>query len=575
MPILKNKRVVIPLAVVAVIIIFAVVFIIVKNNAYEFYKAGINSYENQEAKMSLVYFKQVTKYPKLIGTFISDAALKQPELQNIVDATEFRENGEFQEAFDLYTSCIEDYPDSPFTEQNQQALYDITPDWAIASTRSGDYAKAIDLYEQIIANPGYSEEVVDQAASTLPTLYLDWGNNLADNGDYETAIEKFKDLIGKSPGHDMLSQAKSNIQQTYLKWGDSLITNEEYAEAIEKYELTGNYGSNDAEKQGLESAANAYLAWANALLTDESIAEAAEKYGVLSTTYSDTEAASQIPPDAFEPLVMYGQEVLDDEDFVAAGNTFELALSLGAEGQAELKAKAYTNWGQALNGQEFFIEALSMFQEARNLSDGSGLAATIDEAEQDSIIGVSELTNINGQLIMYAFLEDIIASETQSRIDINTSERCFSFISGTECISSTILELVYSAVGIDAQEARFLLYQEGEGRQSLPDNIEAEKPGHFRYAAYLVSQTITINSCPYYCKSTWPRPCAHVLRNQHQYIVTIIDTRTNEVIGTAEFLGSQPPGCPDPKDVHSASSSVYGSTPSMDLIYSWFEKLVK
>ena len=69
MPILKNKRVVIPLAVVAVIIIFAVVFIIVKNNAYEFYKAGINSYENQEAKMSLVYFKQVTKYPKMFMIF--------------------------------------------------------------------------------------------------------------------------------------------------------------------------------------------------------------------------------------------------------------------------------------------------------------------------------------------------------------------------------------------------------------------------------------------------------------------------------------------------------------------------
>jgi tetratricopeptide (TPR) repeat protein len=350
------------------------------------------------------------------------------------------------------------------------------------------------------------------------------------------------------------------------------MDSEDYADAVNKFKLAYEIDISELSAQAWEGAGNAYLGWANTLFSDGDIPEAAVKYGIVLTTYSDTEAALHLPAEAFEPLVVYGQGALESGDFTTAADTFEIALSLAEEGQEELKASAYLWWGQSLHGQELYLEAIHAFRQAEETTADSALLAFIQESEQASIYGISQLTNTLGQLIIYTALEDTVPSESASAESTKGSRRCFFFAAGELCISFSDLEIAYLALGIDEEEARFLVYQEDEGRVKIPDEIQATRPGHFRYAAYVVHELIDVSTCTYYYQG---KPAAYLTRFQQQYTVYIYDTRTGEFIAEKVFLGTNPESCPRYRSFSVASENFYGSLPAMGYIYAWFEEYVK
>jgi tetratricopeptide (TPR) repeat protein len=296
--------------------------------------------------------------------------------------------------------------------------------------------------------------------------------------------------------------------------------------------------------------------------------EAGEKYGILITTYADTKSAFQIPPEAFEPLIYYGQEALKSGDFSQAAYIFEAVLALGEEREDALTATAYLGWGQALNGQEKYFEAYNIFQHVKALTGDSEILTSIEEAEQASIFGFGQLTDLTGQLTIYAALEDtLLINPTYGD---SSSERCFYIEGEEECISTSVLELTSLAVGIDEEESRFLLFRSDRGRTRLPEEIEAIRPGHFRYAAILVESQVKIDYCRMSHEYNYDRI-------QTFYSIIIYDTRTGELVASRDFKGLPPAVCLN-RYTHLTKKigwKLTGPPPSMDDIYAWFEEFVK
>jgi tetratricopeptide (TPR) repeat protein len=574
MKFIKSKWFIIALVAV-VIISTVVVFISTRNKVYTLYQEGVWSHKGLDPEAAVRKFEAVVEYPNFLGAFVTDAGFRLTEIQIYLDAFNNWQDKQYQDAYDAYTEFVDEYPTSPFIEQSQQALLRILPEWAKASAGNGDYAKAVELYEMIISGKSFSGGDVEQALAALPGLYLELGNALKENQDYASAIEKYNQSIDSDSMNEWTAQAELFILETNMDWGISLSSDENYAEAIDKFEMVINFGTEEYTGQAYEEVGNAYLAWGNLLLVQGSAAEAAEKFTVLYTSYSDTEAASQIPPEAIEGLLVYGRDLLDKGDFDTAINTFEFASTLIGKGQEDLQAVVYLGWGQALNGQGLFVEAVEKILIAQELTDTSDILAEFESAKNDSIQGISKLTDTTGKLIMYAVLEDIIINQTDSALSPQEEESCFSFSTGEECISASFLEIVYPAVGIDEQETKILLYHEDEGRMDLPEDIQAESPGHFRYAAYIHEYIVEIGFCSFSIPGYGVYES--ISTRQYRWDVTLYDTRTREIVDTNIFLGSRYMICAGQSEKKRGGPlEIYlGDKPSIVEVYEWLAQFVK
>ena len=104
-----------------------------------------------------------------------------------------------------------------------------------------------------------------------------------------------------------------------------------------------------------------------------------------------------------------------------------------------------------------------------------------------------------------------------------------------------------------------------EGNQfTLPDQLRAIKPGHFRYAVYVEETKKEIERCPYI-------PGGTIVRLQFIWQVTVRDTLMAKVVADKTFEGTNPPTCPFSQRFSSFGEIKYkeGNPPSTATVANW------
>lgn len=103
---------------------------------------------------------------------------------------------------------------------------------------------------------------------------------------------------------------------------------------------------------------------------------------------------------------------------------------------------------------------------------------------------------------------------------------------------------------------------------TLPDDMMAIKPAHFRYAICLTDGSTAVEHCKFDNGYT-------VIRRQFWWSVEIRDTRTGELVAERTFSGSMPDDCPWFHMFSEKTEYENGSIPSTSEVLDWLPTVIR
>ena len=161
-------------------------------------------------------------------------------------------------------------------------------------------------------------------------VYVNWGIDLAENGNYEEAIEKFQQAAHMSP----------NRPEPYNNWGVALVKTGKIDEAITLFQK-----AREADPTMVRS----LVMWGAALLEKGDIQGAEEKY----------KAALETHPHNPEPYINWGVGLARLGRYHEAIKQFQHALTI-----YPYQGEVYFFWGAALAELGRYDEAIEKFKQA-------------------------------------------------------------------------------------------------------------------------------------------------------------------------------------------------------------------
>jgi len=166
------------------------------------------------------------------------------------------------------------------------------------------------------------------AAPDHALAHVNWGIQLANDGQFEAAIEKFKQAADISPERDAC----------YSNWGVALAKQGDLNEAITLFEKAVTLAPENI---------NNYLLWGAALVESGDYTQAEEKY----------KRAIQIAPHNPEPYVNWGIALTRAEQYDQAVKQFQRAVMV-----RRYQPQVYFLWGAVLAELDQYEAAIEKFQ---------------------------------------------------------------------------------------------------------------------------------------------------------------------------------------------------------------------
>lgn len=210
-------------------------------------------------------------------------------------ALELSKSTDYDNIYELMNTAYKDYSE-PFYMAD---LY------AYSAFKTGDFETSADIYRKL-------EKTDRNTRMNLNAVYINWGNAMADQGDYESALKLYKDAMDVLPGDqiagdnytavsnnyavnlanqkrfgdavDVLNRAheinktpliSNAFIYTYNAWGNHYFNSNNFEQAIEIYLRGLNYGEDEQVRANIVSA---YVNWGNDLIAGENFNEAENKF---------------------------------------------------------------------------------------------------------------------------------------------------------------------------------------------------------------------------------------------------------------------------------------------------------
>jgi len=221
------------------------------------------------------------------------------------------ETGSTKEALLLAQYCIRHAPETD--DYNANVL------WGLILEERGEYEAAIEKYKQAIKKD-------DRTA----LAYIDWGLALEKKGDFQAAVEKYQKAIEVDP----------KAALAYNNWGNVLLAQNDDTGAIAKFEEAIRI---DAE-QTLP-----YINWAKLLA----------KRGDYNGAVKQYQEALAVKPNAPDIHLAWGNLLLEQGDYQGAFKEFERAVDVSPSYYL-----AYNDWGWALIKYRDFEQAIGKLRKA-------------------------------------------------------------------------------------------------------------------------------------------------------------------------------------------------------------------
>ncbi len=367
--------------------------------------------------------------------------------------------------------------------------------------------------------------------------------------DCRTAMQHFNRITGfrllpLSSADLAIAQARTT-ECGLLIFAENSQMQARYAETLAAYEAYLRlYPQGIFWPKLQETIVESYKQWATQLWTDGQYQDAIQTYQLILDKYPDSSTGKQATTLIAEVYGDWAIQLWTDSQYEQATETYQILLSQYPDTSrgrqaADLIAQVYNAWGGHLHTQQDYLTAMDKFNQAQTLAVNPETLATAQQGYDEALWALSQDTGPLGKRII--------------------QETWIMICQGQPATSP--------AVGLARDESGRLWF--GESALSLPDDLRAINPGHFRFSVCLEEGVKEIERCEYGFIGQ-----GIVIRQQSWWRVTLRDTRTATVVHQNTFNGSQPPRCVSTETFPSWGGTKHktGDDPSSDEVNAWLEK---
>ena len=521
------------------------------------FAAGVAAYEEADCRAAMGHLDSFTTFYALtFNPNLAAADAHVAECSLLVFGENSSQEGEYADAIASYEAYLHLYPESELFPFAQDALAETYGDWAAQLRQAGDYQTAIEKY-QVVVNDYPETDASAQAATLTAETYAEWAAQLQEAGEYDEAIEKYEVILNEYPDTPAGEEVAGLAAETYAEWAVNLREGGEYEQAVEKYQIIlSEYPDTvDAAEIG-ETAADTYAEWAAQLRDAGDYEEAIEKYEIILDEYPNTLAASGLEETVAQIYAEWATQLREQGTYSVAIAKYRAILSeypnTEPAGAAQVEiGQTYNEWGRQLTSQREYAEAIDRFAQAKEATDDPSVIAAAEEGYAEALWRLSQDTTGKGRAVMEQALSEVCDGDPATS----------------------------PAIGLAEDEPGKALVC-GSADFTLPADLKAAKPGHFRYAVSVDKSSTTVQRCNYTrlgCIGFTCQTIGTVVRKRHWWRVSVRDTLTGRVVGERSFYGSQPGACPSTATFFftGQETSKFGDTPSTDQIISWLQGIVR
>lgn len=386
----KNKVTWIVLGVIGVI---SLAYIIMNQKVSDIYVQAEVAYHFNDEDLALEHYRSVSEYPNMFGDTVTKSQARIIELQTYIDAQKQWENGEYAKAIDQFNGFNESYADSEFVEESLSALKNIPFEWGDELASDEDYSSAIAMYKEIVANSDFSPEEIFKANNLIFEVYQHWGYAHYDLDEFSLAIEVFlefgewlEDQIEEEfRSNADLQNAQRITSDIFLDWAQTGSNSQDYSQTVEVY-LTYEQWVEENEYQDSE-----------------------DIQGALAQIYYE-----------------WGLEMVNLEDYEQAVEKFQLAIDAGGEEMISLAAdeiaNAYLAQADIFEDEGVDIQAGALYWALLNDFSDSDAASQVGENAYSTIVMWGHALFENGEFeesrILYEKMLELVNTEEQELLFI-------------------------------------------------------------------------------------------------------------------------------------------------------------
>ena len=245
-------------------------------------------------------------------------------------------NKQYEDAIEKYKIIVDKYSDVSTASKAKDAIAQCYYEWGQQLQQNNRYEDAIKKYKICAGkNLKYlTDKYASKAEEAIVQCYYEWGQKLQKEDKYEDAIAKYKEsrykysesYSGKQKS-SYASKAEEAIAQGYYEWGQELQQEGKYEDAIVKYKEIQYYGSSTKSKAE-EDITQCYYKWGQELQQKGQYEDAIWKYRKILDEY---------------PLSTYTTQADDAIDKIAEHyvNILRTGTAISRENAAETLGRIY------------------------------------------------------------------------------------------------------------------------------------------------------------------------------------------------------------------------------------------
>ncbi|HEX2996204.1 MAG TPA: hypothetical protein VHP14_15365 [Anaerolineales bacterium] len=442
------------------------------------------SFWNKNCNLVLTLDKTYTGlYPESIRDETLSGPVQECEAYELAASKEKDQN--WREAYDNYQAYLSTYPSGLYAaeayEHSAVALVGIAKE----QMDRKEYEDAVANLNLVTTN--YSDtDISAEVWTLLPSVYISWGADLREAGDFTKAqqvLDDFKNWSLTYQRNDSVIDAQRELVQMYLTWSLELQSQKQFESALAKLELAAAadpQSQTDSAAQIKASESGLFVEWGNDLLRQKKFPEAIEKL---------KQAASRAEVDRNG----------DARDALANG---------------------YIQWASALSGTEDFRGALEQLDLAAHAASSDTVKKSVDTALQATYLAFSKSTGQQAQRALKEALQAVCEDRQTTALPI---------------------------LGLDKDSTRFGIYG---AEDQLPEDLIARTPGEVHYVACITAENRTVQTREHKnivlkVRGGYYYTLVQQYRVQIIWNVRLVQVDTGKSVAEQTFAGAQPPPFPE------------------------------
>jgi tetratricopeptide (TPR) repeat protein len=460
---------------------------------------------------------------------------------------------------------------------------------AEAAYRSGDYRTVYETYESGSRVYGmaftFDKSLANKRVAALGNLMA--GSAARDKKDYEEAVRQYAAYLSIRPPDAVWTTADGELQQVYLEWARALAGEKKFEEAIGVYDTyLKEYPQGTFAAEAETEVEQAYLGWARDLAAQEDYEQSIRVYLAYLDKYPQGSLRGEAERELEESRFNRAHAALEQGDHQNAVEYYVSYLLYYPQGA--FKTEAESELEQARLGlardtaaQGNFEDAITLYVTFLQQYPESGYKADVESEMERAYLDWARQVALQKtyqkaaeQYLVY--LEKYPKGNYKTEANDELKQVYVDWSRDTGSQGKTAITDAYESAakgqaagipifGILKDEPSMAWYS--GTYVTLPSDIKATMPGHFRAAVFIEQKVVKVQTCPYI-------PFGKIIRQRTDWTVKLVNPANGYVRTSRVFSGSTPESCPYRHSFSWSYSTHYhdGGAPSKSAVIEWIRE---